>query len=664
MSSFATMGATLRRAWTTVVLGLLAAAAAAAPPAAEDFVRRPALDQVKPSPSGQRLAMVVATNNGRNALAVLDLPPTAPPRIVAQYGDGDIESFQWINDDRLAYFLAEPGARVRSMGAGLLAVDHDGKNERSLIAWRSNITETTTARESRVLDGSWRLLRTLDDGSADVIVAQTQWDNTGEAIGAHLARLNTRDGRLTRLGGGLPGKADSWLFDARGELRALRHYEGPRVRLLVRAPGSDSFEVVDERNWVKDDGLLPLFLDGDDTLVVRTTGKGSTFGLYTYDLKQRRLSDQPLAQVARYDIGRIETDAPARRIVGVHLVADRPMTLWFSDKLQRLQAAVDGALPGRFNTLACGRCESSAFYVVHSRSDQHPGEYHLFDATRRTLTRLGTERPWLDPATQARRSFHWIAARDGLQMPVVVTHPAGRGDKEALPTVLLVHGGPWARGGSRAWDAESQFLASRGWRVLAPEFRGSSGFGARLFNAGLRQWGRAMQDDLVDALDWAVREGLVDKDRVCIYGGSYGGYAALMAPATHPGRFRCAASFAGVTDIRQMFSSVVGDWSRDARSLSLVEWIGDPVKDAEALRRVSPVERVAEIKVPVLLVQGSLDQRVPQEQADLFTKAARAAGVALERVDIAEAGHGFAEPQDHADFLRRLEAFLARSLAP
>jgi dipeptidyl aminopeptidase/acylaminoacyl peptidase len=225
-----------------------------------------------------------------------------------------------------------------------------------------------------------------------------------------------------------------------------------------------------------------------------------------------------------------------------------------------------------------------------------------------------------------------------------------------------VHGGPWAPGATTLWDDEPQFLASRGYRVLEVSFRGTTGLGWKHERASWGQWGLAMQDDLEDALLWAVREKLTDPERVCIYGASYGGYAALMGPVRHPGRYRCAVSHVGVTELQLLFSRTWSDVTPAARQYGLARLVGDPEKDAERLRLNSPVHRVADIKVPVLVAQGRLDRRVTPEHADRFVSAARAAGVDIERVDYEE-GHGFSLAESQADFWQRLEGFLARHLA-
>jgi dipeptidyl aminopeptidase/acylaminoacyl peptidase len=644
------------------VCGLvLGATASAAPPPAEAFVSRPAIQRAVPSPSGKRLALVVATTGGRNALAVVDLPPTQPPRVVGGFSDGDIGNVRWVNDERLIFDAAQEGYWISRDGAGTIAVNHDGSGSRRLISWREANFDTGTRLVERVLNYEWSLLTTIADGSADVIVVQRQYSATGEVSGGALARLDTLTGRSHPVAVGTPSGAVGWVFDRKGELRVVRTTNGGRDKLHVRQADSQDWKVASDVPLFSDRAMEPLFLESDGGLIVSTNAGTDTVGLYAYDLKAQRLDPQALARSDRFDIDDAEFDPALGQVVAAHLTLDRPQTVWFSERLAGVQKAVDAALPaGRFNRIACGNCETSAFFLVTSRSDQQPAEHWVFDPTRRQLTRIGeAEGP---TAPRGKRSFHWVAARDGLNIPVVVTHPPGRGDKEALPAVVLVHGGPWVRGASRRYDAEAQFLAAQGWRVLQPDFRGSTGYGEKLFRAGWKQWGQAMQDDLADTVQWAVAQGLVDAKHVCIYGASYGGYAALMGPVRNPELYRCAASFAGVTDIQLMFTSGRSDLTRDSRVYLMPQLVGDPDKDAEMLRKASPVERVAEIRVPVLLAQGTLDRRVPREHANRFEAAARKAGVAIERIDYGDAGHGFSTPAQHAEFLNKLAAFMARSL--
>jgi len=246
---------------------------------------------------------------------------------------------------------------------------------------------------------------------------------------------------------------------------------------------------------------------------------------------------------------------------------------------------------------------------------------------------------------------------------VYVTRPAGARDGEPLPTVVLVHGGPFLRGHDLRWDPWAQFLASRGYVALEVEYRGSTGYGFKHFRAGWKEWGRAMQDDLADAVAWAAQQKLVDPKRVCVVGASYGGYAALMGPIRNPGVYRCAVSFAGVSDIDLMSDLVLSDMSEDWKRYGMPQLIGDTKTDRALLDAASPLRQAAKIGVPVLLVHGRLDRRVPIDHSEKFLGEARRAGVKVDWIEYSDEGHGFVNPANEADFLRRMEEFLARWLA-
>ena len=646
-----------------------AAAQPAALPTAESFVRAPQLVSATLSPSGERVALIVTTPAGRRVLAVRSLAEGGSTRTVASFDDADIQRVHWVNDDRLAYEAFQPGAEIEEGGAGTFAVDHDGGNVRELIVWRSSNAIVGSRIERRGLPYGWFVWGTLDDGSDDILVFRRTTDASGDGLLGALARLNTRTGGLTTLSTGAPPFASNWVLDSQRQLRVVSTARDGRSRLHWKKPGSDTWAVVLDEPLLDAGALMPRFLENDGTLIVEGRNGRDTSALFALDLATGKLDPEPLVALAGFDLApQLETDSRTRQVVGVHTRAARPASVWFDERLDAIQAAVDAALPGRFNRLHCGRCQSTRHFIVFSQSDTHPGEFLHYDHGQRKLQALGSRKPWVAPAQQGRSTFHRIAARDGLSLPLVVTHPPGVAPDARpavpLPTVVLVHGGPWVRGSDLRWDGEAQFLASRGYLVLQVDFRGSEGYGWRHFQAGWKQWGTAMQDDLADALAWATKAGLSDAGRVCIGGTSYGGYAALMSMVRHPGLYRCGISLAGITDIQLMYDAPRNDASAESKRFSLPVLVGDPKADAELLRAASPLARVAEIRGPVLVAWGQLDARVPPEHAQRFVRAARNAGVRVEMLRYQEVAHGFLDPLKHADFLERVETFLARELSP
>lgn len=510
-----------------------------------------------------------------------------------------------------------------------------------------------------MLPREWTLAGTANDGSPDVIVYRRTTDAAGDLRDTLLHRLDSRTQALRSISVGMPENTRRWLVDWQSQPRVAVATDKGRTKIHWRASAEAPWQEVAEFELRASDAIDPFFVEDDGRMLVQAVRVGDTEGLYRFDPRTRTLDAEPLVHVKGFDLqGKGEWDFASHRLLGVHLRADRPLSHWFDATMAQLQKSVDAALPaGRNNRLVCGNCDSSRFLVIDSRSDRQPGEFFLLDREKMTLQRIGARRPWLREAEQGRRSFHRIMARDGLSLPVYVTHPANARPDQALPAVVLVHGGPWLRGADTNWSEAAQFLASRGYRVIEPEFRGSVGYGDALFRAGWRQWGRAMQDDLADAVRWAGAQGLIDPGRVCISGVGYGGYAALMAPIASPGVYRCAVSFGGITDIGLVFDIGWSQMSREFLTYGAPALIGDP-KDRAQLDRVSPLRRAAEIKVPVLLGHGLLDPWVPPKQAREFVSAARAAGVPVEVTYYEDEARELRHRGNRADFYQRLERFL------
>jgi dipeptidyl aminopeptidase/acylaminoacyl peptidase len=255
------------------------------------------------------------------------------------------------------------------------------------------------------------------------------------------------------------------------------------------------------------------------------------------------------------------------------------------------------------------------------------------------------------------------AARDGLPIPAYLTLPRGQGRN--LPMVVVVHGGPWIRGDTWSFDSEAQFLASRGYAVLQPNFRGTTGHGWKHFASSFGQWGLAMQDDIEDGVKWAVAQGIADPRRVCIYGASYGGYAAMMGLAKTPEVFRCGINYVGVTDLDLYLTATWADYAySDFIQHSAREMVGDATRDAQRLRATSPVELAARIKAPVLMAYGAVDFRVPIEHGTRMKAALERHG--SKPVWIAESGegHGFRDTRNRVAFYEAMEKFLKEHLGP
>jgi dipeptidyl aminopeptidase/acylaminoacyl peptidase len=260
----------------------------------------------------------------------------------------------------------------------------------------------------------------------------------------------------------------------------------------------------------------------------------------------------------------------------------------------------------------------------------------------------------------ATREMLRFPARDGLSIPVHITTP--KGIKGPFPTVVLVHGGPYVRGGEWRWDAESQFLASRGYLVIEPEFRGSTGFGAKHFVSGWKQWGLAMQDDLADAAQWAIKKGLSDPKRVAIAGSSYGGYAAMMGLIKNPELFKVGVNWVGVSDIDLMYTARWSDTSRQWKDYGLPVLVGDRVKDREQFILTSPLKQAAKLTQPILMAYGDEDTRVPIAHGYAMRDALKKHNGSVEWITYKDEGHGWVLEANNIDFWTRVAKFLDTNL--
>jgi dipeptidyl aminopeptidase/acylaminoacyl peptidase len=262
----------------------------------------------------------------------------------------------------------------------------------------------------------------------------------------------------------------------------------------------------------------------------------------------------------------------------------------------------------------------------------------------------------------ARRDFVKYKARDGMEIPAWLTIPRD-GKSGARPMVVLVHAGPYMRGGLWGWEPQSQFLASRGYVVLEPEFRGSRGYGFAHFKAGWKQWGLAMQDDIADGTRWAIEKGYADPKRVCIAGADYGGYAALMGLVNDPDLYRCGVEWLGVTDIELMYTAAWSDTSDEYKTFGMPVLIGDRTKDAAQLKATSPLQQASRIRRPLLLAYAARDPTVPIEHGEKFRDAVMKTNHDVEWVAYeGERAHRWVMLKTALDFWTRVEKFLARNI--
>jgi dipeptidyl aminopeptidase/acylaminoacyl peptidase len=410
---------------------------------------------------------------------------------------------------------------------------------------------------------------------------------------------------------------------------------------------------------------VPMQFDpAGKTLFVSARRNGANrASIYEYSVEERRWGkpaiSHPERDVDPSNAGFI-ADYRDRKLLGLRYTSDRPSVEWFDAERARIQKSVDAALPDSVNVIQGNSGAQRRIVVAHS--DRNPGETYLLDAKTMRMEKLFSYRPWIDPRSMSATRWVRYSARDGLSIPALLSVPANAAGKPA-PLIVDIHGGPNVPATAWGFDPTVQFFASRGYVVLQPQFRGTEGFGWAHVSSGYRKWGDEMQDDLEDGVRWAVSQGIADGSRVCFYGGSYGGYAAIWGAIKNAGLIRCAIASAAVTSIDYLFDNAQTDLSRFAdRSTFMSDQIGDPKTERARFKRINPLDNAEKVGVPILLAYGGADVRVPIVHGTDFRSALDKYGKEYEWVQYVGEGHGFNRDEDVFDFYRRVDRFLKRHL--
>jgi dipeptidyl aminopeptidase/acylaminoacyl peptidase len=643
---------------------------AAAPPAIESFFANQQFGGALLSPSSRYLAARTGGPGRHDVLVVIDLD-THKPQLVAGYSDADIGEFQWVNDERLVYNVTDKavGPGDEMYGPGLFAVNRDGSGKIQLADRRGKafITDGGSHLQPRKLL-PWHTFLMDQQGARDsqfIYVTSPEFDNRHEFTHVRLLRLDTVTGRAEPV----PrpkGPVRHWMLDQKGEPRLAVGTEGNTATIYYREPSSGEWRTLASYPAYTGGGrsaIDPIGFGAGGTLYVEARGDSDTTALYTFNFSTGKVNPEPVLVTEGYDFhGRLVANQD--KLLGVRFRTDAEGTLWFDPAMKAVQQKVDALLPGTVNLLAVPARPAAPWVLVRSYSDMVPATYTLYNTQTGLLDKVGDSHPHIDSRQMARQDMVRYKARDGLPVPALLTLPRnGKGKK--LPLVMLVHGGPWVRGAVWGWNPQSQFLASRGYAVLEPEYRGSTGFGARHFMAGWKQWGLAMQNDIADGARWAVAQGIADPKRICIAGASYGGYATLMGLVNDPDLYKCGVDWAGVTDINLMYTGTwleSSDISDDFKAYGMPAMIGDQVKDAAQLKATSPIEQAARIRQPVLLAYGGVDRRVPMFHGRRFYEAVKHTNRNVEWIEYPEEAHGWVLEKNKIDFWSRVEKFLDKNI--
>lgn len=624
----------------------------------EDFVRHATYGTVKISPNGEYLALTVDRGD-QDVLTVMRTSDLQIVKINQLPDKKSVGSFYWVSPERLMFnAVRKMGGYAQPFLTGeWYAVNADGSQARPLIFYG---TRDATQRGKAVGNQSFSLLDTLKDDDQYVLM-QARYPRSAEGAGTELVRMDVVSGRRTTLAKA-PKVNCSISVDASKE-----------PRFAICSSSRDEAGEYDERSelYRLDNGRWNLVnaskTDGKHMYVVHTTADGTVYVLEddmnapaavgTLDTATgnfEKLFQDNVAEVSRF---LWSTDD--KTLVGIVTEAGAPEVSLLDESHPdaTLYASLAASFPGQMVDFS-SHTQDGRQIVVSVYSDSNPGELYLFDRDSGQARFLMSNRHWLDKGQMASTMPFSFTARDGKLIHGYLTLPKGS-DGRNLPLIVNPHGGPIGPRDQWGFNWEAQMFANRGYAVLQMNYRGSGGYGRAFQDAGHMQWGQGIQNDIIDATRWAISQGHADQDRICIYGGSFGGYSALMAPIREPGLFKCTFGYVGVYDVDMMFKK--GDIpQRDSGLRYLRRTHGT---NSAVWAENSPARRAEEVRIPVYLAAGARDERTPPEQTELMQKALIAAGNPPEGM-IIQSGemHGFYDEKNRLKLYTEMLGFFDRHI--
>jgi dipeptidyl aminopeptidase/acylaminoacyl peptidase len=467
--------------------------------------------------------------------------------------------------------------------------------------------------------------------------------------------LDLRSGELKQVAKN-PGLFAEWLTDPQLKVRGgLAATPDGGFELMIRNKENTDWEKL--ITWNSDDSLSsgPVGFSKDGRYLYLRDSRGVNTGrLVKMEMPTGHV--QVIAEDPEYDVDEVVFHPDTYEIQMVSFTRTRTEWIVIDRGIQKDIGTIRKLNDGDFHLLSRDHADQN--WLIAFIVDNGPVRYYAYNRKTHKATFLFDSKPELNKYTLASMKPVSFTSRDGWTIHGYLTFPPGKNQKK-LPLVLNVHGGPWARD-TWGYDSEAQWFANRGYACLQVNFRGSTGYGKNFLNAAVKEWGAKMHDDLVDAANWAVEQGIADPKRIAIYGGSYGGYAALVGATFTPDLFCCAVDIVGPSNLVTMIKNIPPYWF----TLQAIEYkrVGNPDTEEEFLKSRSPLFKVDQIKIPILIAHGANDPRVKQSEADQIVEAMKKKGIPYEYLLFPDEGHGFAKPENRIKFYAAAEKFLAKHL--
>ncbi len=595
----------------------------------KDFFRNPEKTSFEISPNGEYIAFMQPWEKRLNVF-VQKIGSDTTVRVTSAK-ERDIAGYGWKSNNRLV-FVQDTGG---DENFHLYAVGADGSNQKDLTPFEKVQTQ---------------IIDSLEDNDNEMIVGLNK--RNPQIFDVYRINVNTGDMQLIAEN---PGNITGWQTDWDGKLRIATTTDGVNNTLLYRKTEAEKFSPVITTTFKE--SAAPLFFTFDNKNVYMSSNIGrDKAAIVKYDIENKK-ELEVIFEHPEVDVTDLLSSRKRKVITGVSFNTEKSHYKFFDKEREALQGGLEKRLPG-YEVRVAGFNKAEDKCLVRTFSDRSLGEYYFYDLKTRDFKKLAEVSSWIKEADMAEMKPITFQSRDGLTIHGYLTLPKGETPK-GLPVVVNPHGGPWYRD-SWGYNPEVQFLANRGYAVLQLNFRGSTGYGRKFWESSFKQWGKTMQNDVSDGVQWLIKQGVADPKRIGIYGGSYGGYATLAGLTFTPELYACGVDYVGVANLFTFMKSIPPYWKPFLDML--YEMVGNPEKDEALLRAGSPVFHVDKIKAPLLVAQGQNDPRVNKNESDQMVAALKSRGIEVPYMVKENEGHGFHNEENRFDFYRAMESFLGKHL--
>ncbi len=600
----------------------------------ENFFKNPEKSSYQISPDGSFYSFMAPYKNRMN-IFIQKIGDSSATQLTFEEAR-DIAGYFWPNNEQIVFLKDEAGDE----NFHLFGVNIDGSNP-------IGFTDFDGVR-AQIIDD-------LPDQKDFVVIGLNKRNK--QVFDPY--RLNLKTGEISMLAEN-PGNIQGWMFDHDGKLRiATAIVDGVNQSILYRESEEDEFKTIITTNFKE--GFNPQFFTFDNKNIIGSSNLGrDKYAIVEFDPITAK-EVKVLYANDDYDVNGVGYSRKRKVITAAYFESWKSERHYFDSTSKATFEKIQKQLAG-YEIGITGVNKDENILILRTYSDKSLGAYYIYNSEDDKMEKIVAVSPWIDENEMSNQLPIAYQSRDGLKINGYLTLPKGYNMENAknLPVVINPHGGPWARD-SWGFNPEIQFLANRGYAVLQMNFRGSTGYGRKFFEASFKKWGREMQDDITDGTQWLIDKGIADSTRIAIYGGSYGGYATLMGLVKEPKMYAAGVDYVGVSNMFTFMKTIPPYW--EPMLEMMYEMVGDVEKDSAMLREVSPVFHVDKIKAPLFIAQGANDPRVNVDESDQMVKAMKEKGIDVEYLVKKDEGHGFRNEENRFEFYRAMEKFLNLQLS-